>query len=249
MDPANPALRQHAQDILLRQGKHLTRIVDDLLDLARLARGKVQLDLRPVDLAAVVESTVDALRIAGRVEHRLGCRLEPSWVLADRTRIEQVVGNLVTNALKYTPKDGTIDITLENEDGEACLSVRDSGMGIAPELMPQLFDIFVQGKVSLDRAQGGLGIGLSLVRSLVALHGGTISAESAGAGQGSSFTLRLPLLDEGGRRQPRRNGKAHAGQTGGDAHPAGRGQPRRAPDAGGAAGHHGLPRAGGGQRA
>ncbi|WP_051933517.1 ATP-binding protein [Massilia sp. BSC265] len=197
MDAANPALKEHAQDILLRQGKHLTRIVDDLLDLARLARGKVQLDLRPVDLAAVIESTVDALRIAGKVEHRLGCRLEPAWVLADRTRIEQVVGNLVTNALKYTPKGGTIDITLTNGGGEACLAVRDSGVGIAPELMPQLFDIFVQGKVSLDRAQGGLGIGLSLVRSLVALHGGSISAESAGTGQGSTFILRLPLLDEG----------------------------------------------------
>ncbi|MFC0253730.1 hybrid sensor histidine kinase/response regulator [Massilia consociata] len=195
MDPANPALKHQAQDILVRQGKHLTRIVDDLLDLARLARGKVKLDLRPVDLAAVVESTVDALRIAGKVEHQLSCRLEPAWVLADRTRIEQVVGNLVTNALKYTPPGGTIDITLANSGEEAVLAVRDTGVGIAPELMPQLFDIFVQGKVSLDRSQGGLGIGLSLVRSLVALHGGTIGAESEGSGRGSTFTLRLPLLD------------------------------------------------------
>ncbi|MCC2957794.1 response regulator [Massilia sp. IC2-477] len=196
MDPANPALKQHAQDILLRQGKHLTRIVDDLLDLARLARGKVQLDLRPVDLAAVVESTVDALRIAGKVEHQLSCTLAPAWVLADRTRIEQVVGNLVTNALKYTPKGGAIDISLSTDGDDACLAVRDSGVGIAPELMPQLFDIFVQGKVSLDRSQGGLGIGLSLVRSLVALHGGTIRADSEGTGRGSTFVLRLPLLDQ-----------------------------------------------------
>ena len=196
MDSATPARKHHAQDILVRQAKHLTRIVDDLLDLARLARGKVKLDLRPVDLAAVVASTLDALRIAGRVEHQLSCRLAPAQVLADRTRIEQVIGNLVGNALKYTPQGGTIEITLSAGDGEAYLEVRDSGVGIAPELMPQLFDIFVQGKVSLDRAQGGLGIGLSLVRSLVALHGGTIHAESQGSGRGSTFILRLPLLAE-----------------------------------------------------
>ncbi len=194
MESAAPALRQHAQDILLRQSKHLTRIVDDLLDLARLARGKVELDLRPVDLAAVVASTVDALRIAGRVEHGLTCRLAPARVLADRTRIEQVVANLVGNALKYTPKGGAIDIALSAREGEACLEIRDTGVGIAPELMPRLFDVFVQGKVTLDRSQGGLGIGLALVRSLVALHGGTIRAESEGSGKGSTFTLRLPLL-------------------------------------------------------
>jgi len=202
MESATPALRQHAQDILLRQGRHLTRIVDDLLDLARLARGKVELDLRPVDLATVVASTVDALRVAGRVEHTLTSRLAPATVLADRTRIEQVVGNLVGNALKYTPKGGTIDIDLRAGEGEACLVIRDSGIGIAPELMPQLFDIFVQGKVTLDRAQGGLGIGLSLVRSLVALHGGTIRAESAGNGKGSAFILRLPLLAADAIEQP-----------------------------------------------
>ena len=194
MEEAKPALKTHAQDILVRQSKHLTRIVDDLLDLARLARGKIQLDLQPVELAGVVESTVDALRVAGRVEHTLACRLEPAWVRADRTRIEQVIGNLVTNALKYTPSGGTIDIALAAQDGQACLTVRDDGVGIAPELMPKLFDIFVQGAVSLDRSQGGLGIGLSLVRSLVALHGGSIHADSAGSGQGSTFTLCLPLL-------------------------------------------------------
>jgi signal transduction histidine kinase len=195
IENANPTQKRHAQDILLRQGKHLTRIVDDLLDLARLARGKVKLDMRPVELSAVVESVVDALRVAGRIEHRLGCRLEPAWIRADRTRIEQVVANLVTNALKYTPSQGTIDIALTTGNGEACLVVRDSGVGIAPELMPTLFETFVQGAVTLDRAQGGLGIGLSLVRSLVTLHGGSIEAASEGSGQGSTFTLRLPLQD------------------------------------------------------
>jgi CheY-like chemotaxis protein/anti-sigma regulatory factor (Ser/Thr protein kinase) len=155
-----------------------------------------------VDLAPVVESTVDALRVAGQVEHQLSCRLDPAWVLADRTRIEQVIGNLVTNALKYTPHGGTVDIELAAEGGEACLTVRDSGVGIGPELMPRLFDIFVQGPVSIDRSRGGLGIGLSLVRSLVSLHGGTIAAESEGPGKGSTFTLRLPLLP-GNRRTAR----------------------------------------------
>jgi len=202
IETANPAQKRHAQDILLRQGRHLTRIVDDLLDLARLARGKIKLDMRPVELAAVVESVVDALRVAGRIEHRLECRLEPAWIRGDRTRIEQVIGNLVTNAIKYTPAQGSIDIALTVEGDEACLVVRDSGVGIAPELMSTLFDTFVQGAVSLDRAQGGLGIGLSLVRSLVALHGGTVSAASEGSGKGSTFTLRLPLqraMEEGGQ--------------------------------------------------
>jgi signal transduction histidine kinase len=197
IENANPVQKRHAQDILLRQGKHLTRIVDDLLDLARLARGKVRLDMRPVELASVVEAVVDALRMAGRVEQQLDCRLEPAWILGDRTRIEQVVGNLVTNALKYTPAQGRIEIALKAGEDEACLIVHDSGVGIAPELMPTLFETFVQGAVSLDRAQGGLGIGLSLVRSLVTLHGGTVTAASEGNGKGSTFTLCLPLLKEG----------------------------------------------------
>lgn len=194
MDSPRPELKSQAQDILMRQSRHLTRIVDDLLDLAR---GKIKLDMGPVELSAVVESTVAALRMAGRVQHTLTTRLEPAWVRADRTRIEQVVTNLVTNALKYTPPGGAIEIALEAHagKGQAVLTVLDDGVGIAPDLMPRLFDIFVQGKVSLDRSQGGLGIGLSLVRSLVTLHGGSIDAASAGTGQGSVFTLRLPLLE------------------------------------------------------
>ncbi|WP_157225453.1 hybrid sensor histidine kinase/response regulator [Massilia timonae] len=197
MDSPRPELKSQAQDILMRQSRHLTRIVDDLLDLARLARGKIKLDMGPVELSAVVEPTVAALRMAGRVQHTLTTNLEPAWVRADRTRIEQVVTNLVTNALKYTPPGGAIEIALEAHagKGQAVLTVLDDGVGIAPDLMPRLFDIFVQGKVSLDRSQGGLGIGLSLVRSLVTLHGGSIDAASAGTGQGSVFTLRLPLLE------------------------------------------------------
>ncbi|WP_312518588.1 ATP-binding protein [Massilia sp.] len=194
--PASPALKERAHDILLRQSKHLTRIVDDLLDLARLARGKVELDMRPLDLAAVTGAVVDALRVGGRVAHTLRCDLAPAWIRGDPTRIEQVVGNLVGNALKYTPAGGTVEIVLTVDEGQARLTVRDDGIGIAPELLPRLFDIFVQGKVTLDRTQGGLGIGLSVVRSLVELHGGSIEAASDGPGKGSTFTLRLPLLAE-----------------------------------------------------
>jgi len=194
MHQANPALKENAHEILVRQGRHLTRIVDDLLDLARLARGKVKLEMRPVELAAVAASTVEALRVAGKVRHDLACDLAPAWVMADPTRIEQVIGNLVTNALKYTPPGGKVHVALRAEDGQACLTVSDTGVGIAPELLPKLFDIFVQGAVSLDRSQGGLGIGLSLVRSLVTLHGGEVAATSEGPGKGSRFTLRLPLL-------------------------------------------------------
>ena len=202
MDDPKPSLTIQAQDILMRQSRHLTRIVDDLLDLARLARGKVKLDMGPVELSAVVEATIAALRVAGRVQHTLTTRLAPAWVRADRTRIEQVITNLVTNALKYTPPGGAIDVALEARAGEAVLTVVDNGVGIAPDLMPRLFDIFVQGKVSLDRSQGGLGIGLALVRSLVTLHGGAVDVHSTGTGHGSVFTLRLPLLEHGPAEAP-----------------------------------------------
>ena len=192
---ANAEMSARAKDILVRQTRHLTRIVDDLLDLARLSRGKVKLDMRPVELSAVVASALEALRMAGRLAaHEVHCDTRPVWVNADRTRLEQVVSNLVGNALKYTPEGGRVDVVLDEHDGDARLVVRDTGMGIGPELMPRLFDIFVQGSVSLDRSQGGLGIGLALVNNLVKLHGGAIGAHSEGQGKGSSFTVRLPRL-------------------------------------------------------
>ncbi|MEW6372496.1 MAG: ATP-binding protein [Pseudomonadota bacterium] len=192
---ASTEMSARAKDILARQARHLTRIVDDLLDLARLSRGKVKLDMRPVELSAVVASALEALRVAGKLAgHALHCDIRPVWVNADRTRLEQVVSNLVGNALKYTPEGGRVEVTLDEADGEARLVVRDTGVGIGPELMPRLFDIFVQGSVSLDRSQGGLGIGLALVNNLVKLHGGTIGAHSEGQGKGSSFTVRLPRL-------------------------------------------------------
>jgi signal transduction histidine kinase/CheY-like chemotaxis protein len=194
MKNASAETTGRATEILVRQSKHLTRIVDDLLDLARLSRGKIKLALRPVELSALVQAALDALRVAGRIAHTVHYQGEPVWVEADRTRLEQIVTNLLTNALKYTPAGGRIDIALSAEASEAVLVVRDSGVGIAPELMPRLFDIFVQGNVSLDRSQGGLGIGLALVHQLVTLHRGSIGAASDGPGKGSTFTVRLPRL-------------------------------------------------------
>ncbi|OIJ43555.1 his Kinase A domain protein [Massilia timonae] len=215
MDSPRPELKSQAQDILMRQSRHLTRIVDDLLDLARLARGKIKLDMGPVELSAVVEPTVAALRMAGRVQHTLTTNLEPAWVRADRTRIEQVVTNLVTNALKYTPPGGAIEIALEAHagKGQAVLTVLDDGVGIAPDLMPRLFDIFVQGKVSLDRSQADSGSGCrwcaawsrcTADRSMPRARGPARAASSPCACRcwNTRWSTRRPRQPRRGRRRP-----------------------------------------------
>jgi signal transduction histidine kinase len=185
-----------ARLIIQRQSQHLSRIVDDLLDLSRAMSGKILLSRRAVDVSNLVSSCLDTFRATGRTAgYRLNVELAPGWVDGDPTRLEQVTSNLIDNALKYTPAGGSIDITVANVDGEVVLTVRDSGVGIAPDLLPQVFDVFVQGSSSLDRSQGGLGIGLSLVRRLVELHGGSVSAQSEGAGNGSIFEIRLPRTE------------------------------------------------------
>jgi signal transduction histidine kinase len=185
-----------ARLIIQRQSQHLSRIVDDLLDLSRAMSGKILLSRRAVDVSNLVSSCLDTFRATGRTAgYRLNVELAPGWVDGDPTRLEQVTSNLIDNALKYTPAGGSIDITVANVDGEVVLTVRDSGVGIAPDLLPQVFDVFVQGSISLDRSQGGLGIGLSLVRRLVELHGGSVSAQSEGAGNGSIFEIRLPRTE------------------------------------------------------
>jgi signal transduction histidine kinase len=182
-----------ARLIIQRQSQHLSRIVDDLLDLSRAMSGKILLSRRAVDLAQLVNSCLDTFRATGRTAgYRLNTDLGSCWVDGDPTRLEQVATNLIDNALKYTPAGGTIDIKIGLERDQVVLTVRDSGVGIAPDLLPQVFDVFVQGTISLDRSQGGLGIGLSLVRRLVELHGGSVSAESPGNGSGSTFMIRLP---------------------------------------------------------
>ena len=195
--PGAPAeMGSRARQIIQRQSQHLSRIVDDLLDLSRAMSGKILLARRPVDLAALVGACLDTFRATGRTGgYRINVDLEQNWVDGDPTRLEQVATNLIDNALKYTPAGGTIDITIGLEGKEVLLTVRDTGVGIAPDLLPHVFDVFVQGTISLDRAQGGLGIGLSLVRRLVELHGGSVHATSGGASEGSAFCIRLPRAE------------------------------------------------------
>ena len=196
MPGAGPEMASRARQIIGRQSQHLSRIVDDLLDLSRAMSGKILLARRPVDMASLVGACLDTFRATGRTTgYRINVDLAPNWVDGDPTRLEQIATNLIDNALKYTPAGGTIDIAIGAEDEEVLLTVSDTGVGIAPDLLPHVFDVFVQGSISLDRAQGGLGIGLSLVRRLVELHGGSVSATSAGGGAGSSFTIRLPRAE------------------------------------------------------
>jgi PAS domain S-box-containing protein len=188
---------RQALAVIERQIGHLTRIVDDLLEVSRVTTGRVRLVRSLCDVRDIAGRAVESVRSqVGRrgVELRLGMPSEPLCVDGDPTRLEQVVVNLLTNAVKYTEADGRIDVVLAREDDEAVLRVRDTGMGIAPELLPHVFDLFTQSARTLDRAQGGLGVGLTIVRRLVEMHGGNVSAASSGVGRGSEFTVRLPLV-------------------------------------------------------
>lgn len=186
-----PALR--ARSIIARQVHHLARLVDDLLEVGRVVTGKIVLDRRPIDFADLVHRAVAGCG-ERHTEPRLEVQAVPVWIEGDLVRIEQIVNNIVGNAVKYTPPTGSIRVRLAIDGTDAILRVEDDGYGIAPELLPRVFDLFVQGERTLDRAQGGLGIGLTLVRRLVELHGGTVSAFSDGPGQGSVFTVRLPRI-------------------------------------------------------
>jgi signal transduction histidine kinase/ActR/RegA family two-component response regulator len=192
----SPEQSAHARAVIGRQVGHLTRLTDDLLDVGRALMGKIQLRPEPHDLAGLAAQSVATLRSAQRLrEHRVLEQYQAVWVDCDPVRIDQVIANLVVNAVKYTPSGGTIRVSVEREGASALLRVADDGIGIAPELAERVFDLFVQGERELDRSQGGLGIGLTLVRSLARLHGGEVSVHSGGPGHGSEFTVRLPAID------------------------------------------------------
>jgi signal transduction histidine kinase len=179
-----------------RQSKHLARLLDDLLDVARITSGRIELDPQRLDLATVVNLAVEAQRV--RITHNsqhltVSLPSEPVEVMGDPVRLQQVVGNLVNNASKYTPRAGSIWVELVREDSEAVVRVRDSGAGIPPDRLNSIFDLFVQASPTLARTEGGLGVGLTLVRRLVALHEGHVDGRSAGPGEGAEFTVRLPL--------------------------------------------------------
>ncbi len=182
-----------ARAIIARQTRNLAHMMNDLLDVGRVIAGKILLARQPVNLAAIVRRVEETLAITGEAkEHELHLEVVDAWVDGDSVRIEQVVSNLVTNAVKYTPAGRTIRVTVGMEQGAAVLQVQDAGMGIPAALLPHIFDLFVQGQRTLDRRAGGLGIGLTLVRRLVELHGGTVGAESSD--EGSRFTVRLPAV-------------------------------------------------------
>jgi PAS domain S-box-containing protein len=198
-----------ARDVIARQTRHLARLVDDLLDVARVMTGKVLLERQPLDLADAVTRHVNSVRATGKMQdHVVTVEAQTVWIDADSIRIEQIVGNLVSNALKYTPAGGRIAIRVAPDNGYAVFTIEDTGAGMAPHLMTRVFDLFVQGERRLDRTQGGLGIGLTLVRRLVELHGGTVEAFSEGPDRGSRFTVRLRAIasrpsGEGGRHGAR----------------------------------------------
>jgi two-component system CheB/CheR fusion protein len=184
-------------EVLVRQVGHITRLVDDLLDISLISRGAMQLRLEPVDLSAVIGRAAEAAApLVRRKRHHFRRELppQPVWVEGDAIRLAQVFENLLTNAAKYTPDDDEISLTLEIVDQSAVIHVRDNGVGISPEMQSRIFDLFVQDARAEDRTEGGLGIGLALVRRLVEMQGGTIEAASEGVGKGTEFAVRLPRL-------------------------------------------------------
>jgi len=190
------------QTIMAHQAGHLGALVDEILDVSRLRFDKLTLNLQAVDLRDVARHSFDALQLSPLAEGHdvaLAVPPEPILVQGDPLRLEQVVSNLLNNAVKYTPRGEPIRLLLERNASDAIMTVRDRGIGIAADMLPRVFTMFTQAERSRHRAQGGLGVGLALVRALVERHGGTVSARSAGVGQGSEFTVRLPLWRAPGR--------------------------------------------------
>ena len=181
--------------VIVRQVDHISRLIGDLLDVERVVSGNVRLNRQPIDMADAIRQVVDAA--AGDVaaaDRQISLSTEPVWVEWDAVRLQQVATNLLTNAVRYTPAGGQIRVAVRAEGDAAVLSVEDTGSGIAPALLPVIFDMFVQADRTLDQSKDGLGIGLALVRRLVEMHGGTVVASSDGEGRGSTFTLRLTRI-------------------------------------------------------
>jgi len=187
--------RQRAEALIERQVRRMTRLVDDLLDVSRISHGRLRLQRERIDLRVVVSNAIETLQsdIKER-NHRLAVALPdaPVWLQADPWRLEQVFVNLVANASKYTDAGGELAAWMHTRDGQVMVRIRDSGIGIAPDSLPHIFDLFRQTDEAAARSRSGLGIGLALVRNLVESHGGSVTAASAGLGKGSEFTVRLP---------------------------------------------------------
>jgi len=193
----DPQRMRHASEIIARQAEHMTSLVNDLLDVSRVTRGLATIEKEELIVADIVHGAVEQVRPlldARRHEMQLEMTGPPLHVSGDRTRLVQVVSNILNNAAKYTAPGGRIVLRVQRDGDEAVIAVRDNGQGIDPQVLPYIFDLFTQAERTPDRSQGGLGIGLALVKSLVALHGGRVAATSPGLSQGSEFSIRLPLL-------------------------------------------------------
>ncbi len=200
MPRVDAAAVQQTREMMERQVEHLVRLVDDLLDVSRVMRSKIELRRERVELATIVARAVESAQplLAGQ-GHQLEISLPPERLLldADPVRLAQVVGNLLTNAAKYTEANGRIWLTARREGDQVVLSVRDTGIGINPDMLSRIFELFMQVDHAATRSQGGLGVGLTLVKNLVEMHNGTVEARSYGLGTGSEFFVRLPILAQG----------------------------------------------------
>jgi signal transduction histidine kinase/CheY-like chemotaxis protein len=217
----DPATSRRAMDTIERNAQAQVQLIDDILDVSRIIRGKLRLNVRPVELAPVIEAAADAVRPAAEAKGiRLHVVLDPRTgpVSGDPDRLQQVVWNLLSNAIKFTPKEGRVQVVLSRADSHLEVAVSDTGQGIESEFLPYVFDRFRQADPTSTRTHGGLGLGLAIVRHLVELHGGTVQAESAGDGRGSTFRVTLPLLamqQAGPSQQPAESAAAAAGGGGG----------------------------------
>ena len=193
--------RDRAIEIARRQTVQLARLVDDLLDVARITQGRIALRKEPLSVVSLAERSIEETRAAAELRHQRLTVLAPIdthsiCVDVDPARMQQSISNLIHNAIKFTQAHGRIEVSLLRQGSNVAICVRDTGIGIAPEVLPRVFDLFAQGDVSIDRSQGGLGVGLTLVRRLVAMHGGNVEARSGGIGKGSEFEIALPILDD-----------------------------------------------------
>ncbi|MDQ3335710.1 MAG: PAS domain-containing protein [Myxococcota bacterium] len=211
MDVRDVTTFRRERDVIQRQVDHMVRLVDDLLDVARITRGNISLVRQPLDVVELVEATVDGIRTgltARQLTVSVDAPVRPLMVDGDRVRLAQVIGNLLANAAKFSPPGQRITVQLSSSGGDIDIAVVDRGAGIAPELLPNIFELFVQGPQEIAREGGGLGVGLAIVESMVALHGGRVSAESAGPGHGATFRVTLPRLAGAGQAAVAHRGTA-----------------------------------------
>ena len=213
MSNATAELTQWSKDVIERQVKHLARLIDDLLDVSRITRGKIELRKERIDASPVINSAVDAVRpLIEERKQELVVSFTPGtlWCEVDPTRLEQSLINLLTNAAKYTQAGGHIRLVARHEGGHVTFKVKDDGIGIPPDKLPEMFELFAQGDRTMARSEGGLGIGLTIVKRIAELHGGSATAFSEGPGLGSEFTVRLPAIPQP-KVLTRRDGNGRAG--------------------------------------